>query len=360
MRDRKVLLLVVGVLLVTLGLLPAVQARGKAAAVLAESLEAPLPRPFAADVRREPADLDGVTGHLYRPGAEAPAVVLVPGAARRGKDDPRVVRLARAIARAERVVFVPDLSLAQARFDPVDIDRLVRAVAALRGQPGVRGRVALLGFSVGGSFALVAAADRRISTEVAAVATFGAYFDLLGCIQAATTGVSVAGGRRWPWQADPRARQVLRDIAVQFTEPAGREPLRAALEGRRSAARLPGGARAAYDLVTNTDPERTYALGSGLDPTGRRLLARFSPATVATEVLAPVLAVHSFDDPLVPYGELHRLAAGLPGARTMTVRSFRHVDPGSDGSRLGLLRDLVTSWRFTAQVLAHQESFADR
>jgi len=343
-----------------LTLIPAVQARAKSAAVLADGLHFPVPRPFASRVARHAVTLDGVTGDLYTPGDRAPAIVLIPGAAPQGKDDPRVVRLARAIARAERVVFVPDLLLAKAAFETSDIDRIVRSVRALHELPAVRGRPALLGFSFGGSFALLAAADPRIRSEVAVVATFGSYFDMLGVIQSASTGVSIVGGRRQPWKADPRAKDVLRDVALNFTEPRERPALRAALRGEAPPGRLPPGARAAYDLFTNTDPDRTYPLAARLDSTGRTLLARFSPSAVAGGITATVLAAHSRDDPLVPYGELLRLKAGLPRARTTTVSSFHHVDFERNGDRIRLVRDVLATWWFTGNLLDTQETFLDK
>jgi hypothetical protein len=121
-------------------LLPSVQARVKGLAMLAEAVGLPYPRPFAPLVHRLDASFEGVTGHVYVPDRPAPAIVLVPGAAPRGKDDPRVVRLATAVARAGRVVLVPDLILAQRRFDFEDLDRVVRSVLALSRHRFVRGR----------------------------------------------------------------------------------------------------------------------------------------------------------------------------------------------------------------------------
>lgn len=52
-----------------------------------------------------------LTGDLYLPGDKAGAgLVLVPGAARDGKDDPRLVALAQTLARARFVVLVPDMT----------------------------------------------------------------------------------------------------------------------------------------------------------------------------------------------------------------------------------------------------------
>ena len=59
------------------------------------------------------------------------------------------------------------------------------------------------------------------------------------------------------------------------------------------------------------------------------------------------------DDPAVPYGELVRLSAALPHARTITVESFQHVDfdVTSPSQWLGAVRDLGRTWRFTRIVL---------
>ena len=341
-------------LLVGLGLLPAVQARVKAAGVLAESLGSDVPRPLAHEITVAPVQLTGVTGDLYRPEGRAPAILLVPGAAPRGRADPRVVRLARALARAGRVVFVPELSLYDDAFDPADIDRLVAAVEGLAARDDVRGRVLVLGFSFGGSFAMVAAADPRARAHVLEVATFGSYFDMVGMIQAASTGWSVVGERRYRWTVPPQAPDILQRVARTLTPSTQQGALDSAFAATVSRSTLPAGARAAYDLVTNTDPDRTYALAARLDPSARRLLDRFSPAAEAARLTAPVLAMHSKDDPAVPYAELARLRAGMPDAATFTVTSFRHVDPGR-GHGVGVVRDLAVAWWFTGRLLAAQE-----
>lgn len=348
------MLAVVLAVVVGLAALPGVRARGKAVGVLAESLGHGLPRPFGRVVTVTQAELAGVRGDLYRPGGRAPAILLVPGAAPRGRADPRVVRLARALARADRIVFVPQLSLYADEFDPADIERLVASVLGLAARPDVRGRVAMLGFSFGGSFAMVAAADPRARPHLRLVATFGSYFDLVGMIQAASTGWSVVDGRRTRWQVPPQAPEVLRRVARTLTPAAERGRLDEAFAGTASPSALPAGARAAYDLVTNTDPDRTFALAARLDPPARRLVDRFSPAAVAKRLDVPVLAAHSKDDPAVPYAELARLRNGLPDAGTYSVTSFRHVDPGQ-GHGPTVVRDLVVMWWFTGRVLAAQE-----
>ncbi|KWX05870.1 hypothetical protein TH66_00630 [Carbonactinospora thermoautotrophica] len=103
------------VLLLTAGLasLPPVQARVKAATTTTEALGGEVPRPFTSSITHQTVTLDGVTGDLYLPQGQnpAPAVVVLPGATPQGPRDPRVVRLAGALSRGKRAVFVPDLHL---------------------------------------------------------------------------------------------------------------------------------------------------------------------------------------------------------------------------------------------------------
>jgi len=349
-----------GYALVVLGglsLLPPVQARAKAIAVLVDALGGDFPRPFAADVSRREVQIGGVMGDLYDPGGPAPAIILVPGAAVEGRADDRVVRAARALARARRVVFVPQLELFERRFEPVDVDRLVAATEAMLDDERVDGGVSMLGFSYGGSFALLAAADPRISANIEQIATFGAYFDMRGVVQALTTGVSLVDGRRFPWEPHPDAARIVRQQATRAVPESQRDLLRRALDVEIDRSDLPPQARAVLDVLENRDPRRTFELVEQLPSETRDLLERFSPATVAGRIETPVLALHSTDDPAVPYGEAVRLAGAMPGARLLTVSVFKHVDfkSGSLSDWLAAGDDLFTVWRFVSAMISAQE-----
>jgi len=340
-----------------LGLLPPIQARAKALAVLAEAIGLQVPRPFASPIARMEIALDGVTGDLYYPGERVPAIVLVPGAVEKGKDDPRVVRSARAIARAERAVFVVDLELAKRRFVESDIDRIVRAARALSEHPRTSGPVTILGFSFGGSFGLVAAADPRLDGRLAQVAVFGAYFDMVGVIQAVTTGFSLVDGRRIPWEPHPLASRILEDVVLRLAPPVGRAELASALDGSIRPDELTPPLRGFYDLLHNRDPERTYELAERLPGPALEILARFSPSSVAADITTPVIVMHSIDDPAVPYGEALRLVEALPGTSLATVSLFRHVDfePASAGDWSRAAGDLWKAWGFASRLLGPQE-----
>lgn len=344
--------------LVVLGFLPPVQARLKAVPVLAESVGVDLPRPFAHTVERTETSLLGVVGDLYTVGGPAPGIVLVPGAATEGKNDPRLVRAAQAIAAAGRTIFVPSLTLARRRFDERDIDRIAASTLAFAERPEVSGQPILVGISYGGSFALVAAADERLRGKVPLVATFGAYYDLAGVVQAITTGVSLVGDDRFPYRPHPRADEILAEVAGSLVPDEQRRALGSALKGNVDGDDLPPEATAVYRLVTNEDPAATPELARSLPEPARRTLQTFSPSSVAEHLDMQVIALHSTDDPAVPYGEGVRMERSLPDVRLYSVDLFEHVDLDTgrgDGGTLAMFGDLVSAWRFTGDVLSSQE-----
>lgn len=348
--------LVVAVLLVA-GLVahPAVHATVKAVFVLDDAFGGPLPRPWASEVERSRDEFGGVDVDRYSPADDAPALLLVPGAAPAGRDDERVVSLASSLAAAGRHVVVPELALYGQTVDVADVDRVVEVAAQLcRGG----GRLVLLGFSYGGSLALVAAADDRVAGCIDLVATFGAYGDLVGVIQAAVTGISVVDGETYPWDAADGSvvRTVVQDTATTLVPEDEREALRRALE-RRDPSGLPGAADLVYRMVTSDDPDLVAELARRLPSPGAELVETFSPVDVADEVEADVLAVHAVDDPAVPVAELLRLQAAFPEAGVATVQSFEHVDLTTEDGLGPLIGDLRTACDFMQAVLRPQEDW---
>ncbi|MRR07631.1 MAG: hypothetical protein EG828_11980, partial [Deltaproteobacteria bacterium] len=75
----------------------------------------------------------GYVGDLYRPPVPVEAgVVLVPGAAEKGKDDPRLMAFATTLARARFAVLVPDLQgLRKLKVGPGNIREIADAFAWL-------------------------------------------------------------------------------------------------------------------------------------------------------------------------------------------------------------------------------------
>jgi len=336
-----------------------------AAATVADSLDLAVPRPFAAEVERHDTTVAALEADVYAPpasgwddgppsAAAGSVVVLIPGATPAGRDDRRVVALAEAFARSDRVVVVPELEVYDEDLVPEDIERIIRLVRALS---EMHGPVVLTGISFGGSLALVAAADPGLADRVALVGTFGAFADLAGVIQAATTGVAIVDGERFPWDADPRAEDVVREQILRLLAPDERERLTAALEGEVPPDTLPADLRATYDLLVNDDPEAVSDLVADLPRTIQDRLATVSPARAAAELGVPLIALHARDDPVIPYGELHRLGTVYPQAELMSLTTFDHVgiDPDREVRWWVTARDLWVTTRFVAEVLAAQD-----
>ncbi len=303
----------------------------------------------ADDVAFATVDVDGVVADRYGPAAGA-VVVLVPGAAPDGRRDARVVDLARSIARQGREVLVPELDVYGERLTVADIERIV-ALVVDRSQHG--DPVVLMGISFGGSLALLAAADERLSDRLAMVATFGAYTDLLGVVEAAVTGGSDAAGEWYPWLPDPRAPEVVREQLLVMLDDDERQMASEVLDGARSRSQAPAGVRAVADLLEATDGPSFADAADRLPASVTDQLGRFSPVHVAEQVEVDVVAMHARDDPVIPYAELVRLGEAMPDARLVTVASFTHVDLalGAPATWPRAVFDLWSVWRFAAQVL---------
>ena len=297
---------------------PGLRAALAAVGVVARALggEFPALRPTAwRDVR---LGRTGVPGRLWLTSKPAPPILLAAGVTPQGPADPRVMRLADALARAGRSVFVPELELARRRLDLRDRDRLVEATRALRRHPWCRGPVAALGFSFGGSYLLAAAGDDRVRDQFGLVASFGAYGDLLGLFARVRD--------RFAEHVDIEPEALRAGIGADLTD-----------ADLRVAARILRG-----EAEPSTAPQALVDLARAL-----------SPVAQADHVTAPVLLVHATDDPVIPVDELATLQRAFPNAPALTVRLFTHVDFAPTPARLAdALRDLGAAWRLAAALLA--------
>ncbi len=330
--------------------------RGKGLAVLAESAGYAFPRPFAKRVIQTRTRLaEGVEGDLYDPGVPAPALLLIPGGAPRGAEDPAMIRLARSFAGARRAVFVPDLALSRQTFEWSDIEALRAAVLALRDSSEGPRSVGMLGLSYGGSFALIAAEDPEVAAALSFVAVFGSYVRLLNVIQGITTGATIVDGRVVPWQPAAEAQGLLAKGAVALSAPQERDGLARALESGYPDG-LAFGTRAVFDMVKNTDPKRTEALAGRLPEAFRETIERFSPDAHLNGFRVPLFIMQSTDDLATPPAEAELMHRLVPGSRLVKLEYFQHVRPGGAGTPLaGRLEDIRRSWSFVSWVLGAQE-----
>lgn len=119
----------------------------------------------------------GYEYHLYYPKGKAiRTVVLVYGMTIEGHQDGRLLKLARACANAGLKVVVPHLpGLMDFRVARGDLQRLVEIVGFLAEKESEK--IGLIGFSTGGSYALLLAAHPALADKIGSVMLFSPIYD---------------------------------------------------------------------------------------------------------------------------------------------------------------------------------------
>lgn len=294
---------------------------------------------------------------LWLPADRTPrsGLVLAPGFSELGRDDPRLIPVAEALARAGFAVRVPTLpGAARLTLDPADVAAMRRAAEA----EGAAGRrVALAGISFGAAPALLAGQGLPASLVV----TLGGFHSMTDVATFAATGAhrapNEAGWRRdAPNTLAPGA--FLLAIAEAMPQPADRTLVRAAAERRLSdpsaplddlAARMGADGRAALALVAEREPEAMPARLAALPAPARAALAALDPSAAALRTCT--LAIHGLADPVIPSTQSQALAAALPPGHAVLVLvpGFGHVEPSGVPlpGQLALIRAMraLLGWR---------------
>jgi pimeloyl-ACP methyl ester carboxylesterase len=298
-------------------------------------------------------------GDLYRP-AEGRGVplVLVPGAAPEGKDDPRLVATARSLARVRFTVLVPDIeTLRRLHVSATDAGEIAAAVRHMAARPGAGGdaTVGIVAISYAAGPAMIAALTPPARDSVRFVLTIGGYYDLEAVITFFTTG-RYREAPTAPWQyRRPNAYGkwvFLRSNAWRVTEPRDRVLLDAmATRKLRNlnadigdlTPRLGPEGRSVHTLLANRDPEQVPALIAALPAPVRAEIAALDLKRRDLRALeAEVILVHGRDDPIIPETESVALAAALPKGRAHVylADNLAHADlaPAGPGDNLVLWR----------------------
>lgn len=277
------------------------------------------------------------TAYLPRRPRDAPRALLLNGATPLGRRHPRLVQLARGIARAGFSVLVPDLpGLAQGEVTWTG----VRSTVASAQELAEGGKVALLGISSGTTLALLAAEEPDLAEQVSVVAGTTCYTDLRDLIRLATTGTYEARGELRRYPAGPfLALCVARSVCAGLDEGQGEEALAQALEGVAEddpdplaplpwlqVAGLGEEARAALALLANRDPGRFDALYAALPEGSRAKVDRLSPVKGAGRLRAPVELLVDPRDKYFPLEHALALARASPLVRVTVSEALAHAD----------------------------------
>lgn len=341
-RKRTIAALLACALLLAVALAwPSAQRHVRAASLLTSLQSGEAPEVDTRELR-----LDGLRARRYGGEADGPVVVLVHGVHPDGMDEPRLVRFARALAGSGMVVVTPELpALAGVRLDPSAARALAEACEAIA-RHEERERVGVIGISIGGGLALLAATRTE---SIGAILAVGAHYD------------AAALARSWLSEAGPRERYGIQVLAHAYAD-----DYLAGLPDREAAE------RAIADLLreraVSTDdlsPEARARVdplrhGKDLSPVVPRLraiveahaaeLGALSPAGQIGGLDVPVFLLHGLDDPLIASSESERIDRELPAeARAGLLRTplLGHADPREVG-----LGDELAVVHFMAKVLA--------
>jgi acetyl esterase/lipase len=296
----------------------------------------------------------------------AGAMLLVFGVNNLGRNHPAIVRVADGLARTGVAVLVPDSrSMLDGRLRADDLDKVVEAFDLLAARQEVDPtRVGIVGFSVGGSLALIAAADPRLARRVAWVNAFGAYGDAEAYLASVAAHAYVdPSGAVVAWKPTTLAREVfLRLLLDAVADPGDRGLLEerygkeivssdrvkpdAALHGSLAT----DGGRAVYDLLTaGSLPDAHRAIAS-LPPATRAFIRAISPVEHLDGLRTRVYLMHEISDHHVPFVESRVLADALRArGRLVTHTEFRlfdHVQP----DKLDLLAAAPELWKLLWHV----------
>ena len=302
-------------------------------------------RPGGVDTPEEPAE-------LWLPSwasADQPAggMLLVFGVNNLGRNHPAIERVADGLARTGVAVLVPDSrTLLEGRLEVDEIDGVVHAFRMLAQRPEVdRERIGIVGFSVGGSLALLASRDPRINGDVRWVNAFGAFADARSYLASVAAHAYVdPDGASVAWTPTPLAREVyLRFVLDQVDDDGDRRRLDDAARAPILAGEPPevdrsvvdsletDAARSAYDLLaarTLADAERAI---DTLPRGAQAFMHELSPLQHVEGLLASVHLMHETEDHHVPFVESRRLASAYEQAGVLEAhtefRLFDHVQP---------------------------------
>jgi dipeptidyl aminopeptidase/acylaminoacyl peptidase len=240
------------------------------------------------------------------------------------------------------------------RLEPEDVEDIALAYRWLTDRPYVDpSRSGLLGTCVGGSFALMAAANSLIRDRVAFVAEWAAYSSMWTFAQDIASATRPTGGSREPWQVDALTRKVYVHSMTAALEISEAELLRAALAqrtGRVDIAALSEDGRAIYPLLTALDADDAARALERLPGKLRARLDALSPIGSLKDIRAPLIVLaHDRDDAVIPVDESRQLwsaLAGRSGAHYTELGMFQHMDPTKQRvSPLVMIRELVMFYR---------------
>lgn len=294
-------------------------------------------RPPVVQKVRYPTCFGQAEGDLYRPsgGGPHPAILVCLGVVPFGVDHPQVPVLGKALARAGFVALLYwSPAMRDFRIAPEDLDNIPLAYNWLIGQPYVDpARSGLLGTCVGGSFALMSAANPLIRDRVGFLSAYAPYSSMWTFARDIASGTNSNDEGHALWQVDPLTRKVFVHSVSALLEPDEAEWFRSAFaseSGHLDDRDLSAEGQAVYALLTASDADNAEIALQRLPASMQARLAALSPMNYLEDIHAPlIILLHDRGDQVIPVGESRRLYSALAehtGLR-YTEMQFQHLDP---------------------------------
>jgi acetyl esterase/lipase len=258
--------------------------------------------PIVADLFRPVPRFGGIGAHTE------PAILLVMGVKAQESDKKLLLSFAQTVSRLGYVVMWARLrALDQGLSLPEKPETVIVGVRYLKGLTMVAPRrISIVGISVGGSLAFVAATDPRIRAGVHALIFFGGYYDIDDYLVSLATHTSTYHGKTMAWRPDPQAVGYARKL-LQTAH-------------AWNIVRIFGvHTRAQAEAILRAAPARELAP-----------LRALSPSLHLKEFRTPIFILHAQGDTFVPYLQSAKLEQVLPPRMVKTYLIsdlFAHTHP---------------------------------
>jgi hypothetical protein len=333
----------------TVALLPWINAERRAVIVVSQTSSQPIVSwvvgLLTARPKTEETTIGGAPATIVEPGRGGSwhAVLLLPGTADRGRANPDVLRLGKALARAGYLVAIPDLpGTADGEIVPETVQAAVNAGVDLAHRSDVKGgEIALAGSWAGASLALLAAEDPLLAPRVSVVAAVAPWSAEPNALRLATTGYVLDGGQVKRYAASPRLSLVAAKSLVaalgpgiersqllqllQGVAPNDPDPLKV-VRGLSTAGMAPDAA-AVVRLLGNTQPTAFDGLYAALPDALHAQIERLSPLVGASQLQGQVELAVAGDDSYAPASESHALGRASPNVHVFVTGSVKNGLP---------------------------------
>jgi acetyl esterase/lipase len=300
-----------------------VRAYGQAAYVLAATLE--LPGTNASGRAAPTVDespLGAIPMTIVRPHGPPPwpTLLFVNGATPDGRAHPVVRRLALALGRSGFAVYIPELrGISCGELTPTTLASAIECARLIADSPEtLDGRLALSGVSIGGTLALLVAADETLGTRISLVAGIAPFTDLRKVVRLATTGVYRDGSTDIPYPTPPSLAAGL---------------------ARSLAAMVPPNSDSIRELLANRDAAQFDRLYDALPREIHVAVEALSPRSVASQIHARVEIATAPRDTYFPVAESLALTRTTQ-ARVTVTSALSHARPHLDPRNLAGLTQL--------------------